>query len=312
MAGWTTADMPDQSGQVAVVTGANSGLGFAIAEELAARGAHVVLGCRNPDRGRDAVDRLRAHLPDASVELAALDLADLDSVRTFADTLDHDRIDLLVANAGVMAIPFRQTAQGFELQFGTNHLGHFALTGRLLGRLLAAEAPRVVVQSSGAHRMGNVDMANLQSERGYRRWRAYGASKLANLLFAYELDRRARARDVALIAVAAHPGYASTELQTAGARMEQNALKERLAHGLNRMFGQSAAMGAEPALYAATMPFVRGGEFFGPGELGGMRGHPVRTRSSAASRDLVTAGALWDVSERLTDVRYEWPVPTSG
>jgi NAD(P)-dependent dehydrogenase (short-subunit alcohol dehydrogenase family) len=302
---WTAADIPDLADRTAVVTGANSGIGYHTAVELARHGATVVLACRDAGRGDEAVRRVAGEVPAASVQLALLDLADLASVRRFADSYPatHQGLDLLVNNAGVMALPMRRTADGFEMQFGTNHLGHFALTGLLLPRLLARPAARVVTVSSDLHRIGRIDFADLNAERGYRRWRAYAQSKLANLLFTLELQRRAEAAGADLLAVAAHPGYAATNLQTAGARMTGSRLRAQVAGLLNRVFSQPAEMGALPLLYAATNPDVRGGQYVGP--AGGRRGYPGLATPSAGARDADAARRLWEVSERLTGVRYE-------
>ena len=303
---WAIADIPVQSGRVAIVTGANSGLGSESALALAAKGAHVVLACRDAAKAQSALQAIRAASPAVSVEAMALDLASLASVRAFAEAFvaQHERLDLLCNNAGVMAIPHRRTADGFEMQFGTNHLGHFALTGLLLPRLLDTPGARVVSVSSSAHRPGKIHWDDLQLERSYRNWRAYAQSKLANLLFAFELDRRLRKAGTSVISVAAHPGYAATNLQSVGARMEGSRALERLFEVANRLIAQSAAMGALPTLYAATAPEVQGGDYFGPASLGEMWGHPRKVRSSARSKDLADAARLWKLSEALTDVRF--------
>ena len=301
---WTAADLPDQSGRTVVVTGANSGIGFAAARELARRGAHVVLAVRDRARGEAALGRIRSAAPDARAEVAHLDLADLGSVRAFAEQAPAP--DVLVNNAGVMTIPLRRTAEGFEMQFGTNHLGHFALTGLLLPRLLERPEPRVVTVSSVLHRIGRIDFEDLQSERGYKRWGAYGQAKLANLLFALELDRRARAAGTALRSLAVHPGYAATNLQLAPAQMEGAALRERLTRAANRVLGQSADAGALPTLFAATVPELPGGLFIGPDGPGEMRGHPRPTQPNRAARDPEVAARLWEVSEQLTGVTYDF------
>jgi NAD(P)-dependent dehydrogenase (short-subunit alcohol dehydrogenase family) len=301
---WSLTDIPDLTGRTAVVTGANSGIGFRTAVELARRGAEVTLAARHPERGATALGRLRAEVPDAAAALAALDLADLDSVRAFAGAYQPDGLDLLVNNAGVMAVPLRLTPDGFESQFGTNHLGHFALTGLLLPRLLARPGARVVSVTSSVHRRGSLDFGNLDAERGYRKWPAYAQSKLANLLFTFELQRRADAAGADLAAVAAHPGYATTNLQTAGPRLAGSRVNEAGARLLNRMLGQSAAGGALPLLRAATDPAVRGGEVFGPGGFQQMRGAPVQVPVSRRARDRALAERLWTVSEEKTGVRY--------
>ena len=303
---WTTAAIPPLDGRVVIVTGANSGLGFETARALARAGARVVLACRDPDRGAAAVHRLREEA-GADVELAPLDLADLASVRTFAAgfSAGHDRLDVLVNNAGVMAIPRRETADGFEMQLGTNHLGHFALTGHLLDRLLATPGARVVTVSSMAARGARIRFDDLQGVRHYGRWSGYGRAKLANQLFALELDRRVAGRGADLVSVAAHPGYAATNLQMVGPQMTGSDLMERVTRLGNTLLAQSAADGALPSLYAATAPDVRGGQFFGPDRLFGMRGSPKRIPFLKAATDTGTARRLWEVSEELTGVRYD-------
>jgi NAD(P)-dependent dehydrogenase (short-subunit alcohol dehydrogenase family) len=306
MARWTTDDIPSLAGRTAVVTGANSGLGFETTLALARAGAHVVLACRDQARGGDALDRVRQAVPAADVRLDRLDLADLASVRKFAAdfSAEHDGLDILVNNAGVMAIPRRETTDGFEMQFGTNHLGHFALTGLLLESLLGRPAARVVTVSSTAAAIGRIRFDDLQGSRRYGKWTAYGQAKLANQLFALELDRRATNLGVDLVSVAAHPGYAATNLQAVGPLMSGSRLMERLNDLANLVFAQSAADGALPSLYGATAPGVRGGEYFGPDRLFGMRGHPKPVSFVRAANKLETARRLWEVSETLTGVRF--------
>jgi NAD(P)-dependent dehydrogenase (short-subunit alcohol dehydrogenase family) len=302
---WTADQLPDQDGRVAVVTGANSGLGLVTARELARAGATVVLACRNTGKGEQAIDAVRAAVPQADVKLEALDLADLDSVRDFAARIasGHDHLDLLVNNAGVMAPPRRTTKDGFESQFGTNHLGHFALTGRLMATLLAASAPRVVTLSSGVHRMGTINFDDLQRERRYNNWLAYGQSKLANLIFSFELQRRASAAGTNLLSLAAHPGYSATNLQFAGPAAFYEKAFMVVA---NKVYAQSADMGALPTLYAATMPDLPGGSFIGPDGFLEGRGHPKVVTGAGKAYDEDTWRRLWEASEELTGVHYEF------
>jgi len=313
MSRWTTTDIPDLTGRTAVVTGANSGLGFHTSCGLARHGARVLLACRDAGRGAQALARVRSEAPAASVELEALDLADLASVRRFATWFGTDQgLDLLINNAGVMATPHRRTVDGFELQLGTNHLGHFALTGLLLPRLLSRPGARVVTVSSCMHRAGHIDFGDLQSERRYLKWSAYGQSKLANLLFAFELDRRLKAADADVLSVAAHPGWAATNLQAAGPRMAGRELEEKASHLINRVVAQSDAQGALPVLCAAVSPDVVGGDYFGPDGPFEMRGYPHRVGTTRSARDEQKARRLWALSEELTGVRFEFPVPASA
>jgi NAD(P)-dependent dehydrogenase (short-subunit alcohol dehydrogenase family) len=303
---WIEEHVPDLTERVAVVTGATSGLGLETTRVLARKGARVVLAVRSEAGGVEAAVEVRADAPDAVLTVMLLDLANLESVRRFAEAFQaaHDRLDILVNNAGVMAIPPRRTAEGFELQFGTNHLGHFALTGLLLPRILTTPGARVVTMSSGAHMIGKIHFDDLNGERSYSKWGAYGQSKLANLLFAYELQRRFDVAGSGAISVAAHPGYAATNLQLVGPRMEGSKLNLRIMAAANRVFAQSAAMGALPEIYAATSPEVRGGDYIGPGGLLGGRGFPTKAESSRRSHDPETAVRLWAVSEQLTGVTY--------
>jgi NAD(P)-dependent dehydrogenase (short-subunit alcohol dehydrogenase family) len=305
-ANWTADKMPDLSGKTIIVTGGNSGIGYEACKQLAHKGAHVVLACRDLEKARVAIASITADDRTASLEAMQLDLARLESVRSFAAAFlaRHTALDVLCNNAGVMALPYRKTADGFEMQFGTNHLGHFALTGLLLDGLLATPAARVVNVSSGAHRMGSIRFDDLQWERGYRKWAAYGQSKLANLLFTYELQRRLHAAGANAISVACHPGYAATNLQTAGPRMEGATWLEALSEFGNRVVAQSAARGALPTLYAASAPDVRGGDYIGPDGVGEMWGHPQKVQSNRRSHDTAVAAKLWEVSENLTGVRY--------
>ncbi len=304
---WTASDLPDLTGRTVLVTGANSGIGFEAALQFAGKGAGVVLACRDPNKTEAAAAAIRDVHPGAVLEAMPLDLARLASVRSFADAYrkSHSELHVLCNNAGVMALPYRRTADGFEMQFGTNHLGHFALTGLLLEPLLATSGARVVNLTSTAHRIGKMHFDDLHGERGYRRWAAYGQSKLANLLFSYELQRRLERRGAPVSSVACHPGYASTNLQLAGPRMEGSSWMETLSNLSNRIFSQSAAMGALPTLYAAAADDVRGGDYIGPDGFAETWGHPKKVRSSARSHDREAATRLWEVSEELTSVRFE-------
>ncbi|MFI1399903.1 oxidoreductase [Streptomyces sp. NPDC020681] len=304
MAGWNANDIPRQDGRTAVVTGANSGLGLVTARELARHGARVILACRSEARGKQAEAQIASQVPDAQVEFRPLDLADLASVREFAASYPYGSLDLLINNAGLMALPYAQTADGFEMQFGVNHLGHFALTGLLLPKLLDTPGARVVSLSSFMHARSNVDLSDLNSERRYGRWTAYSRSKTANLLFVHELARRLAAAGSQVVAAAAHPGYSDTNLQTASARLEGKKAAEKITAIGNRIFAQSAETGALPTLYAATAPNVRPDSFTGP-RLLGWRGAPVESWRLKYSRDDRTGEGLWAASEQLTGVVYE-------
>jgi len=303
---WTTRDLPRLDGKTIAITGANSGIGFEAARALAGTGAHVVMACRTERSANDAVAKIRAEHGGASVEFAALDLSSLASVRAFAAAFagKHERLDVLINNAGVMALPYHKTPDGFEMQVGTNHFGHFALTGLLLDRLVRSGGARVVTVSSMAHALGKVTFDDLQREKSYERWSAYGQSKLCNLLFAYELDRRLSARGLDVRSVVCHPGYASTNLQYAAARMAKSSVGERFWRWVNGLFAQSPAGGALPTLFAAVADEARGGDYIGPGKLFGLRGSPVKVKSNARSHDQAVAKQLWEVSETLTGVSY--------
>jgi NAD(P)-dependent dehydrogenase (short-subunit alcohol dehydrogenase family) len=304
---WTEADVPAQRGRTAVITGANTGLGFETARVLAARGAQVVLACRDLGQAKDAAARILGGRPESagtkpvSVQAVRLDLASLASVHEAAEEIGsaYGPIDLLVNNAGVMMTPFRRTADGFELQLGVNHLGHFALTGLLLGRMLHLERSRVVTVSSNGHKSGRIDFDDLQSQRRYRRMAAYYQSKLANLMFTYELQRRLAAAQARTQALAAHPGKAKTELIRYLPRWLQ--VGDLI---VEQPLGQSAAMGALATLRAAADPAARGGEYYGPGGRGELRGYPRLVASSDRARDIEAQRRLWRESERLTGVTY--------
>lgn len=297
---WTAADIPDQSGRTAIVTGANSGLGYDTAAALAGKGAQVVLAVRNLDKGNEAVDRIKNSTPNAAVSLTELDLSSLDSVRRAADELRtaHPRIDLLINNAGVMYVPNRETtADGFEMQFGTNHLGHFALTGLLLESLLNVDGSRVVTVSSVGHRiLARIRFEDPHFETGYNRVRAYGQSKLANLLFTYELQRRLAAKGASTIATAAHPGLSDTELM----RYMPGFIPDLVW----KVVAQPPDKGALPTLRAATDPRVQGGQYYGPDGIGEVTGNPKLVASSAQSHDEDIQHRLWTMSEELTGVTY--------
>ena len=313
MARWSSADLPDLAGRTVLVTGANSGLGLASAEALARRGAAVLMACRNPERAEAARARVAEVATGPAPATVALDLADLSSVRQAAAGVDGsvDRLDVLMNNAGVMAPPLGRTADGFELQFGTNHLGHYALTGLLLGALQRSPAPRVVTTSSNLHRRGRNGWDDPNYEQTpYRKWPAYAQSKLANLLFARELGRRAAEAGSPLVSAAAHPGYASTHLQGTSARAGGRGVASRLMTALmaagNALAAQSAEAGALPLLYAAAMPGVASGAYYGPDGPFEMRGGPKPTGMSEAARDDEAARTLWSLSEGLTGVTYAW------
>jgi NAD(P)-dependent dehydrogenase (short-subunit alcohol dehydrogenase family) len=290
MSSWNVRDIPAQGGRTVIVTGGNSGLGRATAAGLAAAGARVVLAVRDTERGREAASSIRG-----DVDVRRLDLADLSSIRRFADEWDEP-VDVLVNNAGVMLQPQSTTKDGFELHLGTNHLGHFALTNLLLPRI----TDRVVTVSSSAHRMGHIDLADLNwRSRPYRGWAVYGQSKLANLLFTLELERRLEADGSAVRSYAAHPGYAATSLQgRTGNRFADGAMGV-----LTRVVAQSDAMGALPTLFAATED-LPGASFVGPDGFGEQRGHPTLVGRTAAASDVDMARRLWDASEQLTGVSY--------
>jgi NAD(P)-dependent dehydrogenase (short-subunit alcohol dehydrogenase family) len=298
MARWTAEQIPDQSGRTAVVTGANSGLGLITARELARAGARVVITARDERKAGSARERIAAAVPGAELDPRRLDLADLASVRAFAEQLE--RVDVLVNNAGVMMTPRRTTADGFELQLGTNHLGHFALTGLLLDRLRDGRDPRVVTITSIEHKAGRIDFDDLQSGRGYQPRRAYRQSKHANAVFGLELDRRLRAAGLPVKSVLAHPGYSATNLQLSG----PTGLMRAFLRVTNKLVAQNVERGALPQLYAATMVDVEGGDFIGPDGPFESRGRPTRVEPVERARDPDVGRRLWEVSEELTGVRF--------
>lgn len=303
---WNASDIPDQQGRVAVVTGANGGLGYEVAVALAGKGAHVVMACRDLAKARTAADRIRTLHPAAALEIVGCDLSSQRSTRAAVEDIRavHDRLDLVVANAGVMAIPRRITEDGWEMQLATNHLGHWTLVGLLLHRMLDVEGSRVIAVTSEFHKVGRIRFDDLHGARSYQRWLAYAQSKLANALFAAELSRRLLASGRATIAGAAHPGYASTDLQLVGARMAGRRVSAAVMSVGNRLVGQSAAMGALPILYAATSPNMVSGMLIGPGGAFEMRGHPEVVVPSKRAQDPALARRLWERSEELTGVAY--------
>lgn len=301
MTKWTSDHIPNQTGRVAVVTGASSGIGLQIAALLASKGAKVVLAVRDQGRGEAAMNKIVAEFPKAQLELSQLDLTSLQSIRSAATQLNdtHPHIELLINNAGVMFTPLRRTSDGFELQFGTNHLGHFAFTGLLIDNLLATAGSRVVTMSSHAHKnRPDIDFNDLHAQRGYDRVAAYGRSKVANLLFTYELNRRLATSGTPL-ALAAHPGFTQSNLGR-----DAPALIRYGWPTVGRLILQSARMGALPALRAATDPTARSGQYYGPSGFGEYRGHPKVVTSSPMSHDEALARRLWTVSEDATGVSY--------
>ncbi|WP_158854312.1 oxidoreductase [Halorhabdus sp. CUG00001] len=309
---WDHTAMGDHSGRTALVTGANSGIGFEVTKALAANDVHVIMACRDLERARSAREQIHNSVDEATLSIEELDLADLAGVRAFAETVraDYTELHALCNNAGVMALPRRETIDGFEMQFGVNHLGHFVLTGLLLDKL--EETPgesRIVTQSSGLHERGEIDFDDLHGEESYDRYDAYAQSKLANVLFAYELDRRLQATDADITSVACHPGYAATNLQRRGPEQSGSRVRLWLMKVANAVFAQSAATGALPMVRAATDPDVTGGEYVGPGGLLNMRGSPEIQRSSDRSYDPPLARELWDRSVALTGVSYDLPDP---
>lgn len=312
---WNTKEIQDLSGSTIVVTGANSGLGYEATREFARKGGHVVMACRSTGRGENAAEEIREELPSASLSVHECDLGDLDSVREFADAFEttYSSLHILCNNAGVMAIPRTETAEGFETQFGVNHLGHFALTGLLFDRLVETGGEtRIVTQSSALHENGEIDFVDPNGEESYDEWGAYAQSKLANLLFAYELDRRLQKANLDAKSVACHPGYAATDLQRRGPEISGSRLRLWMMGVMNALLAQDAASGALPMLYGATNPEIESGQYVGPGGFKNMRGAPEVQRSSEKSYDREDARRLWDLSEKLTGVTYEFDRSLGG
>ena len=293
---WKFEDIPDQTGRIAIVTGANSGTGYETAKALARKGAHVVMGCRNQEKAEKAKNDILSEYPEVSLEIIQLDLADLSSVKKFVEEFNknYQSLDLLLNNAGVMMVPYQKTTDGFEMQLGTNHLGHFALTGLLLDKLLKSDNSRIVNMSSSAHLYGKMDFEDLQWEQSYNKVGAYGRSKLANLLFTYELNRKLEETGNKTISAAAHPGWTRTNLQR-----HAGALKL-----MNPLFGMKPLKGVLSMLYAATDDDVDGGNYYGPGGVTGMTGYPKKIQSNKKSYNLEDAKKLWEISEKLTGVKF--------
>ncbi len=308
---WSTADVGDLTGRVALVTGANSGIGYETARALAEHGAHVILGCRNEERARRARDKMESQLERSSLELLELDLADLKSVRRAAGALlsNHARLDLVINNAGVMGTPYRQTTDGFELQMATNHLGHFALTGLLLDRLVTTERSRVVAVSSNMHRLGRLDLGDVAGTTKHSTWITYSTSKLANLLFVAELSRRLEAGGFRTLAVAAHPGWTRSNLAANGVALGNSRVRRRVGRAAGTTLGQSTAAGALPVLCAATASSIKTGQYIGPGGPFELSGPPALVQPSKRARDVALAAGLWAASEELTGVRYSVGAP---
>lgn len=295
---WDSSHITDQTGRVAIVTGASSGIGYETARALAEKNAEVILAVRNRAKGSAAEEKIRARHPQAQVKVMDLDLADLNSVRKFAAEFkkQHDRLDLLINNAGVMAPPYSKTADGFELQFGSNHLGHFALTGLLLDRITATPGSRIVNVSSSAHHFGDLDLSDLNWEkRPYKKMRAYGDSKIANIYFTYELQSRLKKNGKATFVTAAHPGWTATELQR----------HTRLISFLNHLIAQDITMGALPTLYAAVAENATRGGYYGPSGWREMRGYPKKVESNARAHNQDIAEKLWEISEEMTGVKFD-------
>ncbi len=318
---WTRENIPDLAGKVAVITGASSGIGFAATQALAYKGVHVVMGCRNLHKGTEAIVKIEEKIPNASVELIELDLADLSSVRNFAAKFKrkHELLDILLNNAGIMGTPKLKTVDGFELQFGTNFLGHFALTGLIIDRLMLAKGSRVVTMSSSEHKCGRINFNDLQSNQSYSRFGAYAQSKLANILFAYELHRRLRAAGSSTLSLCSHPGGARTNLWSGLGKTEDRVFFRRIIAKIKMvgvvssrgmvyfdyyLRGQTPEYGALPMLYAATSLDAESGAYYGPDGKDERTGFPKKVQSSEASYDIEVAKRLWEVASELTGVKF--------
>jgi NAD(P)-dependent dehydrogenase (short-subunit alcohol dehydrogenase family) len=303
---WKASDIPDLRGKIAMVTGANSGLGYQESLALARKGAMVILAVRNREKGLVALDRIKSEIPDAELVVMKLDLANIESVKHVADSFleEFERLDILINNAGLMAGPLLRTTQGFEIQFGTNHLGHFALTALLIDLINRTPASRIINVSSLAYKMGKINFDDLNWNKSYSGWAAYCASKLANLLFTIELDRKLRLAEKPTIIAAAHPGLASTNLHRKGVQMERSKFKNTIANLSYKLFAQSAGMGALPILYAATAAPVKSSKFYGPGGLFQLHGYPKEIIIDPNRIDSLDALRLWEESEKLTGIKF--------
>jgi NAD(P)-dependent dehydrogenase (short-subunit alcohol dehydrogenase family) len=303
---WKASDIPDLTGKIALVTGANSGLGYYTSLELARKGAHVILAARNKDRGNDALGRIRWEIPTADLQYMKLDLANLESIKHFADAFmeEYEKLDILINNAGVMALPLRRTSQGFEMQFGTNHLGPFTLTSLLFGFIEKTPGSRIVNVSSMAHKFGKINFDDLNWEKSYSKWKAYCQSKLSNILFTQELDMRIKNAGKHTSVMASHPGWADTNLQTRGGEMEGAKMSVLANKIMNKLIAQPAWKGALPSLYAATCELAVSGKFYGPSGLGGVRGYPVEEKVNPNLTSPDVAKRLWEESEKLTGNKF--------
>ncbi|MHA2102639.1 MAG: oxidoreductase [Candidatus Hodarchaeales archaeon] len=310
---WTIDNIPDLHGKIVIVSGANSGTGFEVSKEMSKKGAHIVMACRSESRGQVALEKIQKEYPSVSLELMILDLSSLSSIKQFSEDYNakYDRLDILCNNAGVMQTPYIITEDGFELQIGTNHLGHFALTGLLLDLLKITKNSRVITMSSMAHMMGKIDLDNLHWEtpKKYDRTGAYAQSKLANLMFAYELDRKLKEANISVLSIGAHPGYSATKLQSAGLGLEKGFRAKiwRWSYKFsNKIIAQSVQMGSLPMLMAATDNDIKGGDYIGPEKFRGMRGYPHKAKSNGLSHNIDIAKELWNLSEKLTGVGYNF------
>lgn len=303
---WSVEDIGEYEDEIAVITGANSGLGFSATKILAENGAKVIMACRILDKAKEAKQEIIEELDDPDLEVMELDLSSLKSVESFAGKFreEYDSLDILCNNAGLMALPRRETEEGFEMQLGVNHLGHFALTSHLIDMIIDSNG-RVVNQSSMAHEDAEIDFDDLMGEENYSKWGAYGQSKLANLLFTYELDRRLKEKDIEVESVGCHPGVSDTNLFKIGPKMEHSKLKLYLGKIFSKVLGQSPDKGCLPMVYAATSEEIEGGEYIGPDGFKQMRGYPEKQESSEASHNEEDAKKLWERSEELTNVKFE-------